>query len=38
MSKVSIPVIKNEQNIQRLNKDAQRSVMSEFKMSKVSEE
>jgi hypothetical protein len=35
MSKVSIKVIKNEQNIQRLNKDEQSWVMSEWKMSKV---
>jgi hypothetical protein len=38
MSKVSIRVIKNEQNIQGINKDAQSSVMSELKMSKVYKE
>ncbi len=35
MINVSIKVIKNEQNIQRWNKDVQSSVMSEWKMSKV---
>ncbi len=38
MSKVSIWVIKNEQNIHGLNKDEQSWVMSELKMSKVYKE